>query len=66
MNFSKAFWIGAAATFAAGLLLSGCEEEEQDRVLIYEKGTYLGEEDQPLDQETLNELRNRARNQAGA
>ena len=51
---------------AALFLLSGCDEQEQGRILRYEKGTYLGEPDQTLDQETLHRLRHRARLQQGS
>lgn len=49
----------------AGVLLSACDPEEQDRVLLYEKGTYLGQADEELSSETRQELRNRARYQRG-
>lgn len=39
--------------------LAGCREEEQGRVLLYDKGHYLGKKDQPLSAETLSELRQR-------
>lgn len=51
-----------AALFAA--LLGGCRESEQDRVLLYKKGTYLGAEDQSLSEETLTEIRSRGRRQS--
>ena len=56
----------AAALVFAAVSLSACEEDEQDRILRYDKGTYLGPEDQPLEEETLDELRSRTRNQEGA
>ena len=57
----------AAALIAAlvlSLSLSACDPNEQDRVLRYEKGTYLGEPDTPLNADARNELRARARLQA--
>lgn len=51
--------------FAAAFFVAGCDEQEQGRVLRYEPGTYLGKEDSRLDQETLDELRQRARLQQG-
>lgn len=45
------------------LALSGCREDEKDRVLNYEKGTYLGPPDTELNAETLHELRQRAQYQ---
>lgn len=50
---------------AAAIGLAACDEAEQDRILRYEKGTYLGVPDEPLDNETLDDLRFRARLQAG-
>ncbi len=54
----------AAAVIVAGLVaLTGCREEEQDRVLLFEQGTYLGEPDNTLDDQQVNELRSRAQRQ---
>lgn len=53
------------ALLAAGAGLTACQEDEQGRVLLYEKGTYLGEPDSPLEEERVRELRGRARQQAG-
>ncbi|MCH8809387.1 MAG: hypothetical protein IH993_06075, partial [Proteobacteria bacterium] len=50
---------------AAGLVLSACDEAEQDRILRYEKGTYLGPKDQVLSNEQQAELRARTRMQEG-
>jgi hypothetical protein len=44
----------------AGLAISGCRKEEQNRTLEFEKGTYLGNPDQSLTDEQLTELRHRA------
>ena len=54
-NFLKIF---ALATFVTAL--SSCAEEEQDRLLSYEKGTYLGKADQALTQEQVRNLMGRA------
>jgi len=43
----------------ASLALPGCREEEQDRILLFEKGTYLGPADQTLNQEQADALRRR-------
>lgn len=53
------------ALLIAGAGLSGCREDEQGRVLLYEKGTYLGEPDDPLEKDKVRALRSRARRQAG-
>jgi hypothetical protein len=44
---------------------SSCREEEQGRLLSYEKGTYLGKADTALSAEQLSELANRSRLQGG-
>jgi len=49
-----------------GLGLAACDEAEQNRVLLYEKGTYLGPKDPPLSQQTEDDLRGRAILQAGS
>jgi hypothetical protein len=55
----------AALLALAGLALTvqGCREEEQDRPLVYDKGTYLGQHDQQLDQDQVEALRRRATEQ---
>ena len=39
---------------------SACAEEEQNRVLSYQKGTYLGKTDQQLSEKQLRALINRS------
>ena len=50
-----------------GLMLSlgvgACREEEQDRILIQQKGVYQGQADSPLSEEQLRELRLRTNQQ---
>ncbi len=41
------------------LALLGCREDEQGRVLLYQKGTYLGAPDTPTSEETRDALRTR-------
>ena len=60
---SGLLWLSIAASL---FLLTACDEQEQGRILRYEKGTYLGPPDQQLDQETLDRLRQRARLQQGS
>jgi hypothetical protein len=51
---------------ALGLLavaLTACADEEQNRVLSYEKGTYLGKTDQKLSDDQLRKLVNRSNGQ---
>ena len=49
----------------AGLsfVLIACAEEEQNRLLSYEKGTYLGKADQQLSEEQLRQLVRRSNGQ---
>ena len=44
--------------------LIACAEEEQNRVLSYEKGTYLGQEDQKLTEAQLRQLVLRSKGQS--
>ena len=43
--------------------LASCADEEQNRVLSYDKGTYLGKADQSLSSEQVRELIARSQNQ---
>lgn len=54
-------WRAVAVSGLLGVLLlvQGCREDEQDRVLVQEKGVYQGEQDDGLDFEQLEELRAR-------
>ncbi len=54
-----------ALVVAALLVLGACRQEEQNRTLNLEKGTYQGAEDTPLAEEERQILRQRARNQRG-
>jgi len=51
------------ALLGVALAVQSCREDEQDRVLMYEPGTYLGQPDEPLDQEQVDALRQRATRQ---
>ncbi len=59
---AKALGLGLAVVIS-GLLLAGCEEEEQNRILMFEKGTYLGQEDNAMGDTQAEELRQRAKHQ---
>ncbi len=48
---------------AAGLLLAACDESEQDRVLRYEKGIYLGAPVSELSADQVETLRRQAARQ---
>ncbi len=39
------------------ILMSSCRQEEQNRVLNYEKGVYLGKEDTALSEKIVTKLR---------
>ncbi len=47
----------------AGLVLSGCREEEQGRIFIFKKGSYLGMPDQKLDTDQAKSLTLRTQQQ---
>lgn len=53
------------ALMSIGLLgaLAGCREEEQDRMLMFDKGTYLGQPDSELSDADRSALQHRARHQ---
>ena len=55
INFCKFFAIAAVVT-----VISSCAKEEQNRLLSYEKGTYLGKADQSLTPEQVRNLMARA------
>jgi hypothetical protein len=58
---AKGIWLLGA--LAVGLVLTGCREDEQNRPLLYQKGTYLGQTEPPLDAREVEQLRSRAQNQ---
>ena len=45
------------------LLVSACREEEQDRILLHEKGVYLGTPEPAISDDALQDLRHRAARQ---
>lgn len=47
----------------AAAALAGCRESEQGRPLVYEKGSYRGKADTPLDTDTVRALQQRGRQQ---
>ena len=47
------------------LTLAACDEAEQGRILRYEKGTYLGQEDTGLTEQQREALRSRTSLQSG-
>ena len=59
---------GLALSLAAAALLGGCREDEQGRVLRFQKGVYLGPTDTKLQDAQVVELNKRTegqRNDAG-
>jgi len=53
-------------TLSALLILgtSACREEEQNRITLYQKGTYLGKADTGLTDDAIRNLANHTRQQA--
>ena len=64
MNAGKSIGLLGCALVAA-LTLGACREEEQDRVLRFDKGEYAGRPDQPLTAEAREALKERMRHQGG-
>ena len=62
---TRTWIISVLALSIVGLTLAACDESEQDRMLRYEKGTYLGPVDPPLTPEQLDDLRYRTTLQGG-
>lgn len=60
MMASALRWIGFLFGLSSLLLVQGCREEEQDQILIHEKGVYQGQQEAPLGPDRLQELRSRA------
>ena len=58
-------WTFCLAELIAGLLVAACDESKRGRALRHEKGTDLGPFENPLENEQLNELRQRATLQGG-
>jgi hypothetical protein len=58
----RSLLVGLCALVASAAL-QGCRKEEQDRVLYFDKGTYLGKPDEPLTDEQVEALRQRASGQ---
>jgi hypothetical protein len=48
---------------SVALAVQGCREDEQDRLLFHQPGTYLGQPDPPLEQAQVDALRQRATRQ---
>ncbi len=51
------FIVVLGCVVAAGVLLGACRENEQNRVLLYQKGNYLGKPDTAVSEGTLRALR---------
>ena len=62
MSGKNIFVVTALVGLAVGL--SGCNQNEQGRILSYEKGTYLGQVDQKLGKDQLRDLEVRTNMQA--
>lgn len=50
------FIVVLGCVVAAGVLLGACREDEQDRVLLYQKGNYLGRPDTAVSEGALRAL----------
>ncbi len=54
-----------ACLAAVGASLGACREDEQDRVLLYDKGVYLGKPDTPISKQARRALLARIQHQSG-
>ena len=61
VTIRKILILFSLAGLSVGLV--ACAEEEQNRLLSYEKGTYLGKADQQLSEEQLRQLVRRSNGQ---
>lgn len=60
MTAWRIIFAALAVVLAGAVVLDiAAEKQRQKRVLIYEKGTYLGRADTPLSEETRMEIRDR-------
>jgi hypothetical protein len=60
----KATRIGVwLAVVGMALTVQSCREDEQDRPLLYDKGSYQGQPDQTLSEEQVERLRQRSASQ---
>jgi hypothetical protein len=57
---SIGMWLAIAGI---ALMTQGCREDEQNRPLLYDKGTYEGQPDQALSAEQVDALRQRSARQ---
>jgi hypothetical protein len=55
-----AFWLVIAGL---AVIAQGCREDEQNRLLIYDKGTYQGQQDEGLTEKQVDALRQRSAGQ---
>ena len=51
------------AIIGIALVVQSCREDEQDRPLVYDKGSYQGQPDQSLTDEQVERLRQRSAGQ---
>jgi|TARA_B100000401_G_scaffold283295_1_gene193582 hypothetical protein len=54
--FKKYKFLFSGLALFSLLFLSSCKEEEQNRILNYNKGVYLGKEDEKLKEDLVNSL----------
>ncbi len=55
--------LGLAAALLVVLAVQGCRKDEQDRPLLYHKGSYQGQTEPPLSDQDVEQLRSRAEHQ---
>jgi hypothetical protein len=55
--------LGLAIALLLVLAVQACRRDEQSRPLLYHKGSYQGQTEPPLSEQTVEQLRSRAENQ---
>lgn len=55
--------LAVLVVMAGVAMLGGCREDEQDRVIVFEQGTYQGNPDPGLSEAQVDDLRGRAQRQ---
>lgn len=65
MTFASRKALKLLAVMSLAATLGACDEDEQGRILNYDQGVYKGQTDTPIDDETREELRQRARRLVG-
>jgi hypothetical protein len=56
---TRRFAVSLGLAVATGLVLGACKQEDMNRIVLYEKGVYMGKPDDKLSSERERELNQR-------